>query len=181
MYTYFFSGVFFIMFMILIIYPVTTNKYSYIEPATNNKEVEIYLDAINKDVSNNTLPPIDEKTKELITYNLNNFDVTYHESPEELEKSYGYGLGLDTTFVFDPSLNKFISMKVPKNQTYPLYNQPGYYKYGNQKYVPTYEDATYLSSRTNMLNKKSEYKQSNINFTSYEKLPTMAVYEPTTG
>ena len=165
----FLFGALFIIIMILIVYPITKGNYTYIEPLNNNQtENQLYADIINQDISNNVIP-IDDKTKELITYDTNNYNVTYHESPENLEKDFGYGLGMNTAFVFDSSANKFITINVPKNQTSHLYNSPGYYKYGNDNYVPSYEESVLLSSQTNYQNKKSEYKDSNIEFKPYFK------------
>ena len=83
MLTYSFSfGALFIIIMILIVYPITKGNYTYIEPLNNNQtENQLYADIINQDISHNVIP-IDDKTKELITYDINNYNITYHESPE---------------------------------------------------------------------------------------------------
>jgi hypothetical protein len=78
-------------------------------------------------------------------YNINNFNVEYHESADVLEKDSGYGLDLKNMIIYDPENEKVVSAKVPTNQTSPIYYSPGKYKYGIQKYVPVYTDSVYLS------------------------------------
>lgn len=79
-------------------------------------------------------------------YNVNKYDIQYHDSPEEIEKDEGYGLGLQTAWVFDPKEQKAVLMQVPKMKTFPTYEIPGYYKYGYNTYVPNYTDSILLSS-----------------------------------
>ena len=79
-------------------------------------------------------------------YNVNKYDIQYHDSPEEIEKDEGYGLGLQTAWVFDPKEQKAVLMQVPKMKTFPTYEIPGYYKYGYSTYVPNYTDSILLSS-----------------------------------
>tara|TARA_B100001093_G_scaffold241005_1_gene230735 strand:- start:28295 stop:28813 length:519 start_codon:yes stop_codon:yes gene_type:complete len=171
MYLPFFAGIFFILFMLLIIYPVTTNKATFIEPL-DKTETQIYVDGVkngNEDISNN-----DENN--IMSYNLDNLNVTYHPTPEELEKDFGYGLGFDTTVVFDPSNNELKTIKMPNNQTYPLYNEPGKLKYGNKKFVPTYEESILLSSQTNKNVAKSP-KNDSSNYNPYINEIKMGKYE----
>lgn len=171
MYLQFFAGIFFILFMLLIIYPVTTNKATFIEPL-DKTETQIYVDGVkneNEDISNN-----DEDN--IMSYNLDNLNVTYHPTPEELEKDFGYGLGFDTTVVFDPSNNELKTIKMPNNQTYPLYNEPGKLKYGNKKFVPTYEESILLSSQTNKNITKSP-KNDSSNYNPYINEIKMGKYE----
>ena len=111
-----------------------------------------------------------------MSYNLDNLNVTYHPTPEELEKDFGYGLGFDTTVVFDPSNNELKTIKMPNNQTYPLYNEPGKLKYGNKKFVPTYEESILLSSQTNKNITKSP-KNDSSNYYPYINEIKMGKYE----
>ena len=171
MYFKFFIGVFFILFMLLIIYPITTKKATFIEPL-DKTETQIYVDGIkneNEEISNK-----DENN--IMSYNLDNLNVTYHPTPEELEKDFGYGLGFDTTVVFDPSNNELKTIKMPNNQTYPLYNEPGKLKYGNKKFVPTYEESVLLSSETNKNITKSP-KNSSSNYKPFINEIKMGKYE----
>ena len=171
MYLQFFAGIFFILFMLLIIYPVTTNKATFIEPL-DKTETQIYVDGVkneNEEISNK-----DENN--IMSYNLDNLNVTYHPTPEELEKDFGYGLGFDTTVVFDPSNNELKTIKMPNNQTYPLYNEPGKLKYGNKKFVPTYEESILLSSQTNKNITKSS-KNDSSNYYPYINEIKMGKYE----
>ena len=171
MYLQFFAGIFFILFMLLIIYPVTTNKATFIEPL-DKTETQIYVDGVkneNEEISNK-----DENN--IMSYNLDNLNVTYHPSAEELEKEFGYGLGFDTTIVFDPSNNEMKAISMPNNQTYPLYNEPGKLKYGNKKFVPTYEESVLLSSETNKNLTKSP-KNSSSNYKPFVNEIKMGKYE----
>jgi hypothetical protein len=108
-----------------------------------------------------------------VEYQLNNYDVEYHESAKDLEESYGYGLGYKTISVYDPSGN-FVLLEVAENQTYPLYNGPNYYKYGNQSYVPSYADQIALSSQTNPTNEDT--RNTEVDFEGYSYQLPMATF-----
>ena len=177
-------GTLFILFMIFIIYPVSINRYQYIETFDGtyndlNMETEAQLtsriqkeEAGDDEVSNNYD----------VEYQLNNYDVEYHESAEDLEESYGYGLGYKTVFVYDPNGtytssetdSNFILLEVAENQTYPLYNGPNYYKYGNQSYVPSYADQIALSSQTNPASEDT--RNTEVDFEGYIYQLPMATF-----
>ena len=91
-------------------------------------------------------------------------------------EEFGYGLGFDTTIVFDPSNNEMKAISMPNNQTYPLYNEPGKLKYGNKKFVPTYEESVLLSSETNKNLSKSP-KNSSSNYKPFVNEIKMGKYE----
>ena len=93
-------------------------KATFIEPL-DKTETQIYVDGVKAENED------EDETNEndVLSYNLDNLNVTYHPSAEELEKEFGYGLGFDTTIVFDPSNNEMKAISMPNNQTYPLYNE----------------------------------------------------------
>jgi hypothetical protein len=81
-------------------------------------------------------------------YNNNNYDITYHDSPEDIQKQGGlFDASFGTVMVIDPCGNKLL---IPYNpaQSLPIYYTPGTYKYGSSTYVPSYEDSVYLSKMT---------------------------------
>jgi len=81
-------------------------------------------------------------------YNDNNYDITYHDSPEDIQKQGGlFDASFGTVMVIDPCGNKLL---IPYNpaQSLPIYYTPGTYKYGSSTYVPSYEDSVYLSKMT---------------------------------
>jgi hypothetical protein len=81
-------------------------------------------------------------------YNNNNYDITYHDSPEDIQKQGGlFDASFGTVMVIDPYGNKLL---IPYNpaQSLPIYYTPGTYKYGSSTYVPSYEDSVYLSKMT---------------------------------
>ena len=70
---------------------------------------------------------------ENMSFEADNYDVEYHESPEELEKQNDFGLDLQPTYMYDPESKKVVGFMIPNNQTNQTYNTIGHYKYGNQK------------------------------------------------
>lgn len=81
-------------------------------------------------------------------YNHNNYDITYHDSPEDIQKQGGlFDASFGTVMVVDPCGNKLM---IPYNpaQSLPIYYTPGTYKYGSSAYVPSYEDSVYFSKMT---------------------------------
>jgi len=81
-------------------------------------------------------------------YNNNNYDITYHDSQEDIQKQGGlFDASFGTVMVIDPYGNKLL---IPYNpaQSLPIYYTPGTYKYGSSTYVPSYEDSVYLSKMT---------------------------------
>lgn len=82
-------------------------------------------------------------------YTLDNLDVTYHDSPENIAKkdmfadvSYGIMkvMGPDGTLIDYPFVGK---------TPLPTYYQPGSFQLGAATYVPNYESSVYLSRLTN--------------------------------
>ena len=88
----------------------------------------------------------DENENEHLRYVTNNYDVKYHDDAEDLEKEQGFGLDPQEIVVYDPEKKKMVSLYVPKNQTSPLYNMPGHYKYSADNYVPSYTETSLLTT-----------------------------------
>ena len=72
------------------------------------------------------------------------FENDYNE--KDLEKEQGFGLDPQEIVVFDPKKKEMVSLYVPKNQTSPLYNEPGHFKYSAENYVPSYTEANLLKT-----------------------------------
>ena len=86
----------------------------------------------------------------------NNFDVTFHESAEDLAKKNDTG---DDTFGAIPVLDKDGNLvTLPRTEIHGdiTYYTPGAYTFGAGTYVPKYEDSVYLS-RTSHLPTMAEY------------------------
>tara|TARA_B100000282_G_C31693849_1_gene472862 strand:+ start:764 stop:1165 length:402 start_codon:yes stop_codon:yes gene_type:complete len=98
-------------------------------------------------ISNNTIETIESKDEnDKIDYESNNYDVEYHDNEKDLEKEQGFGLDPQEIVVFDPKKKEMVSLYVPKNQTSPLYNEPGHFKYSAENYVPSYTEANLLKT-----------------------------------
>lgn len=131
------------------IYISTTNLKEGIN--TNKTAAQTFTEAVIAEAEKNspTKQPFymnKSSNKTSVNYNTNKYDIEYHDSPEEIEKDEGYGLGLQTAWVFDPKEQKAVLMQLPKAKTLPTYEIPGYYKYGYDTYVPDYTDSILLSS-----------------------------------
>ena len=97
---------------------------------------------------NSTIETIESKEENNeIKYDSNNYDVEYHDNESDLEKKHGFGLDPQEIVVYDPEKKEMASLYVPKNQTSPLYNEPGHFKYSADNYVPNYTEASLLSTR----------------------------------
>lgn len=141
-----------ITIILICIYITTTNLKEGIN--VNKTAVQTYSEAViaNENDTNEVNSQnkketnLNDNTENNLSYNINKYDIEYHDSPEEIEKDEGYGLGLQTAWVFDPKEQKAVLMQVPKMKTLPIYEIPGYYKYGYNTYVPDYTDSILLSS-----------------------------------
>jgi len=87
-----------------------------------------------------------EKDNNEVKYDSNNYDVKYHDEESDLEKEQGFGLDPQEIVVYDPEKKEMVSLYVPKNQTSPLYNELGHYKYSADNYVPSYTETTLLTT-----------------------------------
>ena len=98
-------------------------------------------------ISNTTIESIESKDENnKIEYDSNNYNVEYHDNEKDLEKEQGFGLDPQEIVVFDPKKKEMVSLYVPKNQTSPLYNEPGHFKYTAENYVPSYTEANLLKT-----------------------------------
>ena len=87
-----------------------------------------------------------DNNNEQVSFDTNNYDVEYHDNEKDLEKESGFGLEPQEIIVYDPEKKEMVSLYVPKNQTSPLFNMPGHYKYSSDNYVPTYTESMLLTS-----------------------------------
>lgn len=124
-----------------------TAVQTYSEAVIANENDTNDVNSQNKKETN-----LNDNTENNLSYNTNKYDIEYHDSPEEIENDEDYGLGLQTTWVFDPKEQKVVLMQVPKMKTFPTYEIPGYYKYGYSTYVPDYTDSILLSSSKKKVN-----------------------------
>ena len=187
--------IFFIIIVIFIIQMITFAKYQTIETYVNSEVDGLDNNQSNNETEKQMISRIfreadgeDENTEDddARVYEPDNYNVEYHESAEDLEESYGYGLGYKTIFVYDSAGSRditcqndnqnYIAVEVAENQTYPLYNEPNYFRYGNQSYVPSYSDQIALSSRTNPSNQRSTNTPTTTNFLGYRYEQPMATF-----
>ena len=98
-------------------------------------------------ISNTIIESIESKDENnKIEYDSNNYNVEYHDNEKDLEKEQGFGLDPQEIVVFDQKKKEMVSLYVPKNQTSPLYNEPGHFKYSAENYVPSYTEANLLKT-----------------------------------
>jgi hypothetical protein len=82
-------------------------------------------------------------------YDPTNYDVTYHDSIEDLKKQGSLGTGDGSAIVYDSKGNP-ISLPGINKPTTPTYYQPGSFIFGSTNYVPNYEDSVFLSRTTGL-------------------------------
>jgi len=108
---------------------------------------------------------------ETYKYNANDYDVTYHDSVEDL---IAQNTVTGVTRVVDEN-GKLVELKGPIEKTPPYFNSPSMYKYGLTAYVPNYTDSVYLS-KTHGVHKENEehdfkipnYPSSNLKYENIE-------------
>jgi hypothetical protein len=86
---------------------------------------------------------------ESMKYDLNNYNMQYHDTVEEIMKRQNaYDASFGSIIVRDSSgnLKSLPTTKVQGNFTY---YTPGAYSYGATSYIPNYEDSVYLSRTSN--------------------------------
>lgn len=88
---------------------------------------------------------IENTDTEVPTYNLNSYDVEYHDSPETILKNTDSLLAFNEVMVFDPSLNRMVVLPYSDQAGSPIYYEPNTLIYGTKFYVPDYESSVYLS------------------------------------
>jgi len=87
----------------------------------------------------------------------NNYDVGFHEDPEDIRKRQKmFDQPVGGIVMLDSEGNKII---LPRESVQGdiTYNEPARYPYGSRTYVPNYEDSVFLSSTTR-LSTVSEYE-----------------------
>ena len=89
-------------------------------------------------------------------YNYNNYDVTYHDSIEDLMKQGSLGFGDGSAIVYDNNGNA-ISLPGIKKPDTPTFYQPGSFIFGSTNYVPNYEDSVFLSRTTGLSQVANNY------------------------
>lgn len=93
-------------------------------------------------------------------YNMNNYDVQYHDDAAELKKETETPfLG---TFMAKDINNRIISVPYTPSLTLPTYYQPGSFVFGSTNYVPNYEDSVYLSRTTGLSSVAKAYPSSEM-------------------
>ena len=93
------------------------------------------------------------KEKTDYTKALNDYDVQYHNTPEQIAKESKINLDTNITWVYDTVKKEKIAMQTPAVQGSYIYyklGEPGY-KYGGSTYVPNYEESVLLSSSNDYL------------------------------
>ena len=97
------------------------------------------------------------KEKTDYTKALNDYDVQYHNTPEQIAKESKINLDTNITWVYDTVNNEKIAMQTPAVQGSYIYyelGKPGY-EYGGATYVPNYEESVLLSSSNEYLKKST--------------------------
>lgn len=79
-------------------------------------------------------------TSKGIKFNSNNYDVQYHETPEQL--------ALDDPSIAIDASGKAYTQSDTNPQGNTIYYEPGSYLFGASTYVPNYQDSVYLSKLT---------------------------------
>ena len=88
------------------------------------------------------------KEKTDYTKALNDYDVQYHNTPEQIAKESKINLDTNITWVYDTVKKEKVAMQTPAVQGSYIYyklGEPGY-KYGGSTYVPNYEESVLLSN-----------------------------------
>ena len=78
-------------------------------------------------------------------YNINNYDLKFHDSAEDIQAQDSKSSILyDTVIITDAKGNK---RKISRDKTQGsiIYYEPDLYKYGTDAFVPTYEESILLS------------------------------------
>jgi hypothetical protein len=93
------------------------------------------------------------KEKTDYTKALNDYDVQYHNTPEQIARDSKINLDTNVTWVYDTIKQEKVAMQTPAVQGSYIYyelDSPGY-KYGGATYVPNYEESVLLSSSNEYL------------------------------
>jgi 3D (Asp-Asp-Asp) domain-containing protein len=78
-------------------------------------------------------------------YNINNYDLKFHDSAEDIQVQNSKSSIQPDTVVITDAKGKKTKVSRDKTQGSLIYNDPEYYKYGTAAFVPTYEESILLS------------------------------------
>ena len=97
------------------------------------------------------------KEKTDYTKALNDYDVQYHNTPEQIARDSKINLDTNITWVYDTVKKEKVAIQTPSVQGSYIYyelGKPGY-EYGGATYVPNYEESVLLSSSNDYFNKST--------------------------
>ena len=136
-----------ILLIVLFVSIVILNAYTVHETFETIKEIKKKEAAEDEFYETGaTVTPV-ENEKTDYTKSLNDYDVEYHNTPEQIAIDSGINLDTNITWVFDPIKKEKIAIQTPAVQQGYIYYElgsPGY-KYGGATYVPNYEESVLLS------------------------------------
>jgi hypothetical protein len=78
-------------------------------------------------------------------YNINNYDLKFHDSAEDIQAQNSKSSIQTDTIVITDAKGKKTKISRDKTQGSLIYNDPEYYKYGTASFVPSYEESILLS------------------------------------
>lgn len=83
----------------------------------------------------------DSPSKTYGSNNINNLDIEYHMSEDQIREKEKHVMNLMYVKGDD---GRPIGIHMEKTQSFPTYHTPGSFVHGSAQYVPTYEDAILL-------------------------------------
>lgn len=126
-------------------YTVDTDKKTLIpKTLTAMKTVDVYNSGNTEDPTNMVYTTTEAPT---VSYNTNDYNIQYHDAPEDLVKQGVYDISFSTMYVKDKTGN-IVALDFIGDGTTPTYYQPGSFVFGSTNFVPNYEDSVYLSRLT---------------------------------
>jgi hypothetical protein len=78
-------------------------------------------------------------------YNINNYDLKFHDSAEDIQAQNSKSSIQPDIIVITDAKGEKRKISRDKTQGTLIYNDPDYYKYGTAAYVPSYEESILLS------------------------------------
>ena len=88
-----------------------------------------------------TTMPIDSPSKTYGSNNINNLDIEYHISEDQIREKEKHFMNAMTV---KGDHGRPVTIYMEKTQSFPTYHTPGSFAHGSAQYVPTYEDAILL-------------------------------------
>jgi hypothetical protein len=106
-----------------------------------------------------TLPeqPISEELKEKTKYRIDNYNVQYHDSEQDIIKQNDLDVGLVKPIYVKDQSGNIVELPWTNVKGITTYNEPGTFRYESSNYVPNYEDSVYLSRLTGLSYTKPVY------------------------